>query len=115
MPKKFPEKGKRKGGSPDRSDDSPPPDITNVREYSDMILYFVRSGRFQYHSLKDYGRRRGVISLLKPERVFHLSQERRLRPVVMQLTPGEVEQRVYLFALVRESKYYGEGVAYDRY
>ncbi len=99
-----PEKPSGKDKDTSSSEDDPAPEIGNVREYSDMILYFVRSGRFQYHSLKDYGRRKGVITLLKPQRVFYLTQERRLRPVVMQLTAGEVEQRVYLFALVRESK-----------
>ncbi len=100
----MPGRDRKKSDSQSTSEE-PPPDISNVREYSDMILYFVKSGRFQYHSLQDYGRRKGVISLLTAERVFKLTQERRLRPVAMQLTAGEVEQRVYLFSLVRSSKF----------
>ncbi len=80
------------------------PDLTQVREYSDFVLYYVRSGRFQYHGLMDENRRKGILSLLTPERVTKLNQERRLRPVLISFTPGEVEQRVYLFSIVRSSK-----------
>ncbi len=87
------------------SEEEEAPDITNVREYSDFILYFVKSGKFQHHCLQDERRRKGVLSLLTPDRVLKLTKERRLSPVVMQLTPGEPAQRVYLYALVRNSKF----------
>ncbi len=90
--------------SRDSSSDSDIPNIGNVREYSDFVLYFSKSGRFQHHSLLDERRRKGVLSLLKSHRVTQLTQERRLSPVVLQLTPGEPPQRVYLYAIVREGK-----------
>ncbi len=88
----------------DSSSDVSAPDISNVREYSDFVLYFVKTGRFQHHCLLDEKRRKGVLKLLTSERVIHLTQERRLSPVLLQLTPGEQAQRVYLYALVRDSK-----------
>ncbi len=108
MPGKDPKKGENdpKRDEGPAQDEDTAPDIANVREYSDMILYFVKSGRFQYHALQDYGRRQGVITLLKAHRVFSLTKERRLRPVAIQMTAGEVEQRVYMFALVRNSKFH---------
>ncbi len=79
-------------------------DWSNVRVYSDFILYFCKSGVFQHHPLLDGSRRKGVISLLGSERVTKMTSQRRLRPVLLTLTPGVPEQRVYLFAICRESK-----------
>ncbi len=80
------------------------PDVTDTRVYSDFILYFVKSGRFQYHPLVDEKRRHGVLSLMGAERVTKLTLERRLSPVNIRLTPGEARQKVYLFAIVRQGK-----------
>ncbi len=93
----------------DRSDDwsseDEPADARLTREYSDFVLYFAKSGRFQHHPLMDEARRQGVISLCGMERIHKMSQERRLKPVVMSLTPGEPPQRVYLVSIVSSSKY----------
>ncbi len=86
------------------SSDDEPVDVSTTREYSDFILFFVKSGRFQHHPLMDESRRQGVISLCGVERVTKMSLDRRLRPVVMSLTPGEAAQRVYLVAAVAKSK-----------
>ncbi len=86
------------GEAPDLSD------LTHVREYSDLVMYYVKSGRFQHHPLMDENRRMGALTLLKPHRVTKLTKERRLRPVALTLTRGEPEQRVYLFSIVRSSK-----------
>ncbi len=80
------------------------PDVSDSRVYSDFILYFVKSGRFQYHPLVDEKRRRGVLSLMGTERVTKLTLERRLSPLNMRLTPGEPRQKVYLFAIVRQGE-----------
>ncbi len=76
----------------------------DTRVYSDFILYFCKSGRFQHHPLLDSNRKRGVLNLLGAERVTKMTTERRLKPVVMTLIAGTPEQRVYLVAIVRESK-----------
>ncbi len=90
----------------DSSDDGmeTDPNISDTREYSDFILYFSRTGRFQVNSLMDEGRKMGVLKLLKPERVVHLTLDRRATPVNLSLTPGGPKQRVYLVAIVRRSK-----------
>ncbi len=80
------------------------PDVNNVRIYTDFLLYFSKAGRLQHHPLLDGPRIRGVLSLLGSERVKHLTTDRRMRPVIMTLVPGTQPQRVYLIALVRESK-----------
>ncbi len=80
------------------------PDLTTVREYSDFVIYYVRNGRFQYHPLLDERRRQGILTLLTAQRITKLTTERRLKPVKMSFTAGEVEQRVYLFSIVRDSK-----------
>ncbi len=86
------------------SQDSDPPQITDVRQFSDCILYFTKSGRYQVHGLLDDKRRVGVLTLLKGERLAKLTLSRRLKPVLITLTPGEPPQRVFIVALVRESK-----------
>ncbi len=82
------------------------PDATDTREYSDYILYYVRNGRFQCHSLLDVGRQQGLISFLREERVTQLTLERRLSPLLITLTPGVPPQRVYMVGIVRSSKLY---------
>ncbi len=74
------------------------------RVYSDFILYFCKSGRFQHHPLLDSNRKKGVLTLLGSDRVTKMTNERRLKPVVLTLIAGTPEQRVYLIAIVRESK-----------
>ena len=86
------------------SDPDDAPDLTLTREYCDMVLYFSKSGRFQYHSLMDHGRHAGVVTLLTAERVTKLTEERRLRPVSMALTAGGPKQKVYMICLVRQGK-----------
>ncbi len=81
-----------------------PPNVTNVREYSDAVLYMCKAGRFQAFALLDENRRKGVLSMLTSQRVTKLSQQRRLSPVLLTLTPGEREQRVYIFSIIRSSK-----------
>ena len=76
----------------------------DTRVYSDFILYFVKSGRFQHHPLLGSKRKKGVLDLLGAERVTKMTNERRLKPVVLTLIAGTPEQRVYLVAIVRESK-----------
>ncbi len=81
------------------------PDLTDCREYSDFLMYFAKSGRFQHHNLMDENRRKGVLTLLTAERLRKLTLERRLSPVNMSLTASGIKQRVYLVALIRSSKY----------
>ncbi len=81
------------------------PDVSNVRLYSDFLLYFSKAGRLQHHPLLDGPRNRGVLSLLGSERVTKLTGDRRMRPVVLTMVPGTPPQRVYLVAIVRESKF----------
>ncbi len=92
--------------SKDWSSEDEPVDVQTTREYSDFILFFVKSGRFQHHPLMDEARRQGVVSLCGVERVTKMTQERRLKPVSMSLTPGEPSQRVYLFAVVAKGKFF---------
>ncbi len=80
-------------------------DVGNVRLYSDFLLYFAKAGRIQHHPLLDSNRQRGVMGLLGSERVTKLTRDRRLKPVVMTMVPGTQPQRVYLVAIVRESKF----------
>ncbi len=91
--------------SDDWSEDEEPPHVSDVRQFSDAILYFAKAGRFEIHGLLDGNRRQGVLTLLKPERVTKLSLGRRLKPVMITMTPGEPAQRVFIMALVRECKY----------
>ncbi len=87
------------------SEDNDPPDVSDVRQFSDCILYFTKSGRYQVHGLLDDKRRVGVLTLLKGDRLSKLTMSRRLKPVLITLTPGEPPQRVFIVSLVRESKY----------
>ncbi len=80
------------------------PNVTDTRTYSDMILYFDRTGRFQSNAILDSDRRMGVLNLLKDNRVTKLSLDRRLSPVNVTLTPGQPPNKVYLFAIVRRGK-----------
>ncbi len=77
------------------------PNVTDTRTYSDFILYFERTGRFQSNSILDTDRRMGVITLLKANRITKLSLDRRLSPVQVTLTPGQPPNKVFLFAIVR--------------
>ncbi len=94
----------KKDMSSSDDDEQEAPDLSNLREYSDIIMYFVRSGRFQYHSLLDQGRHAGVLSLLTAERVTHLTTERRLRAITMSMTSSGQKQKIYLIAVVRNGK-----------
>ncbi len=87
-------------------DESPDevPSVTDTRTYSDLIMYFSKNGRFQVNSLYDQDRRKGVLSLMKAERIHKLTLDRRLSPVKLTLTAGQPSQDVYLFALVRKGK-----------
>ncbi len=87
-------------------DESPSevPSISDTRTYSDVILYFTKNGRFQVNSLYDQKRRKGVLTLLKAERVTKLSLDRRLSPVKLTLTAGQQPQNVYVFAIVRKGE-----------
>ncbi len=80
------------------------PVISDTREYSDFILYFSRTGRFQANSLLDQERKMGVLNLLQSERVVKLTRDRRATPVNLSMTRGGPRQRVYLVAIVRRSK-----------
>ncbi len=80
------------------------PYISDTRQYSSFITYFVKSGRFQVNSLLDVDRRKGILSLLQAERVIKLTRERRLSPVNVSLTPTGPKQRLYLVAIVRAGK-----------
>ncbi len=93
----------RKEPSSDESIDLDPY-ISNTRTYSDFILYFVNTGRFQHNSLLDHERRKGVLTLLQSERVIKLTRERRLSPVNVAMTPGGRKQRLYMVAIVRSGK-----------
>ncbi len=77
------------------------PYISDTRQYSEFIMYFVGNGRFQHNSLLDADRRKGVLNLLQAERVIKLTRERRLSPVNIAMTPGGPRQRVYLIAITR--------------
>ncbi len=90
---------------PSEEDSDEIPDLSDCREYSDFIMYFTKSGRFQHHNLMDENRRKGVLSLLTADRLKKLTLERRLSPVNLSLTASGLKQRVYLIALVRASKY----------
>ncbi len=81
------------------------PYISDTRTYSDFILYFVNTGRFQHNSLMDRDRRKGVLKLLQSERVIKLTRDRRLSPVNVAMSPGARKQRVYLIGIVRSGKW----------
>ncbi len=84
------------------------PFISDTRQYSEFVLFFVNNGRFQHNSLTDSDRRKGVLNLLQAERVVKLTKERRLSPVNLSLTPGGPKQRVYLIAICRSGKFDAE-------
>ncbi len=87
------------------SEDDPrafPPE-SDVRVFSDFILYFTARGKFQDFPIESKGRRQGIRELLG-ERIVRLTQERRLRPVRITLTVGQKSERVYLVAGVRKGK-----------
>ena len=86
MPLKLPKQNEVRSESP--------LDISDTLEY----CTFAKVGNFNTTVSKSIEDAKG------PKLVFQLFQERRLSPVVIQLTAGEVSQLVYLFSLVQRSK-----------
>ncbi len=101
---------RRKVGDPDRrrwktvSPDSE--EATDVSTFAEAVVYLTNDRRFELVPLLGDGRNHGLISLLKREKITHLTVRRRLKAYSFKKSVLVPEQRLYIFALVSISKFF---------